>query len=156
MHCKAYPTIQNLSGIDGDSRRLRTKTAAATTTNAKFQIMSRTTTGFEYAQSLCRSSNCSAAVSLTNIDGSRIIRRLLARRRNRAASRRLCLRTDRRLRSSSRPSAAFPSSGVDASMMSSDARSVDPVVDIPTRQTNQIRIRRNPNSPGRLGSIHGD
>ncbi|WVZ09618.1 hypothetical protein V8G54_014148, partial [Vigna mungo] len=71
-------------------------TVAAATTNAKFQRISKTTTGFEYAQSLCLSSNCSAAASRTTIDGSRISRRPLACRRKRAASRRLGRRRRRR------------------------------------------------------------
>lgn len=84
----------------GDSLWLSTRTVAATTTNEKFQMMSSTTTGFEYAQSLCRSSSCSAAVSRTIIEGSRIARLPvppLACRRNRAAWRRLCRCTNRRL-----------------------------------------------------------
>nr|GMC93910.1 hypothetical protein Iba_chr05bCG6920 [Ipomoea batatas] len=51
------------------------------------------------AQLLCLSSICSAAASHTRIDGSRIILRLLARRRNRAVPLRLgILHMNRRLR----------------------------------------------------------
>uniref|UniRef100_A0A2P2KMD4 Uncharacterized protein MANES_02G025600 n=1 Tax=Rhizophora mucronata TaxID=61149 RepID=A0A2P2KMD4_RHIMU len=51
-HWKAYPTIHSLNGTLACSFLLNTRTVTATATNAKFQMMSRITTGFEYAQSL--------------------------------------------------------------------------------------------------------
>lgn len=47
MHCNAYPTIHSLNGMFGLSYLLKIKTVTATATKARFQIMSRTTTGFE-------------------------------------------------------------------------------------------------------------
>lgn len=85
MHCKAYPRTQTRKGVRGLSSLLKVNTAKATCTKAKFQIRSKTTTGLEYAQSLCRSSSCSAADSRTSIDGSLMIRRLPARRKYLAA-----------------------------------------------------------------------
>ncbi|WVZ11685.1 hypothetical protein V8G54_016215 [Vigna mungo] len=83
--------------------------------------MSRTTTGFEYAQSLCLSSNCSAAASRTSIDGSRIILRPLACRRNLAACRSLCRRANRRLAvSSSEEPPELARSGVESTISSEE------------------------------------
>ena len=152
-HCKAYPRIHNLNGTSGDSFRLRTKTVAATTTNAKFQITSKITTGFEYAQSLCLSSNCSAAVSRTNIDGSRIILRLLAWRRNRAAWRKLCLWTNRRLEfPSSEEPPEPPKNGV-VSTISSDDRLGD-LAEAMLKAFFFFPAGWNPNSASRIGLGH--
>ncbi|KAK2413320.1 Zinc finger, C3HC4 type (RING finger) family protein [Trifolium repens] len=92
---------------------------ADTKTKAKFQTISSITIGFEYAQSLCLSSSCSAAASQTTTDGPRIIRRPLACRRNLAAWRSLCRRTIRRpeLISSEEP-VGFGRNGVESTMSS--------------------------------------
>ncbi|KAK8672449.1 hypothetical protein V6N13_110818 [Hibiscus sabdariffa] len=87
--CFAEPIIHSLNGISGLSSLLRKKTPTDTTKNTIFQIMSRTTSDFKYTQSHWFSSSCSVAVSRTSMEGSRIILRLMARRRNRAASWRL-------------------------------------------------------------------
>lgn len=85
IHCREYPRTHTRKGVRGFSSLLNINTAKATCTKAKFQIRSRTTTGLEYAQSLCRSSSCSAADSRTSIDGSLMIRRPPARRKYLAA-----------------------------------------------------------------------
>ncbi|XVF04334.1 hypothetical protein REPUB_Repub05bG0073400 [Reevesia pubescens] len=92
---------------------------AATAKNTKFQIISRITTGFEYAQSLWHSSSCSAAISRTSMEGLCIILRLLARRKNRATSRRLWLCTDRHVGNLSREMLLADERNGVVSMMSS-------------------------------------
>ncbi|KAK2394619.1 E3 ubiquitin-protein ligase [Trifolium repens] len=88
--------------------------------------------GFKYAQSRCLSSNCSAAASRTTTDGSRIIRRPLACRRNLAPWRSLCRRTIQQpeLISSEGP-VEFGRNGFESTMFSVDwfgERVVDMVV----------------------------
>ncbi|RRT76093.1 hypothetical protein B296_00016896 [Ensete ventricosum] len=94
-HWSTYPKIHSRRGIDGVSCRLKISTPITTPIKISFHRMPTNITGLDYAQSLWRCFRCSAAISGTIIDGALIIRRSPVRRRNRAALRRLALRSDR-------------------------------------------------------------